>query len=98
MKRRVAVKSRLAKKTPKNRSSKLSASPCDCAKRVDAELAKMGVSLEKSLRMDFETGKGEMAMPFIAVRWKGSPVRGKRLPMLLPSYCPFCGKKVKGQS
>ncbi len=96
----MSVKSKQPKKLtgkPVKKSTDSSSSPCDCAKQVDAELAKMGVSLEKSLRMNFETGKGEMAMPFIAVRWSGKPVRGKRLPTLMPSYCPFCGKKMKGE-
>lgn len=86
-----------SKKQPSKQAKNPAKPPCNCAKQVDAELAKIGVSLEKSLRMNFETGKGEMAMPFIAVRWSGKPIRGKRLPTLVPSYCPFCGQKMKGE-
>ena len=65
---------------------------CKCRDAVDAELKNIGVKLESALQVNFSTGKGSMAGPFLLVKWIDKPKRGKRLPLITCAYCPMCGK------
>lgn len=67
--------------------------PCDCVKQLNQALRESGFELETAFAMNFSTGKGSVDGPFLSVRWKGKPIRGKRLPMLVCNFCPVCGKK-----
>lgn len=73
--------------------AKKATKPCDCVKQLNQALGQSGVELETALAMNFTTGKGTVEGPFLAVRWKDKPIRGKRLPTLVCNFCPVCGKK-----
>ncbi len=73
--------------------AKKASKPCECVKQVNEALDDSGVELETSLAMNFKTGKGSVEGPFLSVRWKDKPIRGKRLPTLVCNFCPVCGKK-----
>lgn len=68
--------------------------PCKCFDLAQVEMEKIGIEYETALQINFSTGKGSMAGPFLSIRWKDKPPRGKRLPLMVCAYCPFCGKKV----
>jgi len=68
-------------------------SKCSCLDQLQKELAKIGVAADTALQMNFKTGRGSVAGPFIAVHWIEKPKRGKRLPTLVCAHCPCCGKK-----
>lgn len=61
---------------------------CDCMKGFNAVLAEKNGRIVKTL---YRRGRVLFAAPTILVE-KIEP-RGKRPPMALPSYCPFCGEK-----
>ncbi len=63
---------------------------CDCIKKVDQELEKQGLTLEKSLSLSRPGGKMTMAL-VLPTKRLNSRSRAKKNP-LLPSFCPFCGE------
>lgn len=66
---------------------------CKCMKEVDEQLKAMGVRLKSVFSIDFIKGTTRHIMPLLAVEWADKPLRGKKLPDVLCSYCPVCGKK-----
>lgn len=70
---------------------------CDCTKKVNKKLEKeMGVRLDE--KMTFSTkpkAKIGTSPPLLQVHWVGTKPRGKSLPIVACTYCPFCGKKYE---
>lgn len=66
---------------------------CKCLASANEQLAEQGMKLETALQINFKTGESSVAGPFMLVRWKDKPKRGKRLPLMVCNYCPMCGKK-----
>lgn len=65
---------------------------CKCVQQLNEQLAERNVVIVQELMFDFKNGKADMSPPLILVRKRDSDKRTK-LPTLLASYCPFCGKK-----
>lgn len=64
---------------------------CDCRTRIDADLKYRNARL--AFGFWFGDGKMELAPPMITLE-KLNP-RGKKPPMLLATFCPFCGTKFE---
>jgi len=66
--------------------------PCDCAEQMNAQLKeKFGAVLKREVMMNFKTGTTRLSQPLLMVERYDE---GKnKLPKVLCSYCPFCGKK-----
>lgn len=67
---------------------------CDgkCLGLAQKSLEKIGIALDRSLSVNFTTGKARMIGPFLKVHWLGKPKRGKSLPSVMPMFCPWCGQ------
>lgn len=62
---------------------------CDCRTHVDADLA--GRNARLAFGFTFSSRKMDISPPLIELE-KINP-RGKKPPILMASYCPFCGKR-----
>lgn len=80
-----ATKKKAAKKMPKR---------CDCAKRVNEQLAPQGLELDDRIVMSFGDGTADAAIesPLVRLRWMNKK-RKKPTPPIFCAYCPFCGRK-----
>ena len=68
---------------------------CKCLAECQKELAKMGVRFETGLSVNFKTGKGTIVGPFLKVEWVDKPKRRTKLPTVMCTYCPTCGRKLE---
>ncbi len=66
---------------------------CKCNATVNEQLIEHGVELDMGFQLNFSTGKANDSGPFITVRWIDKPKRGKSLPIMHCTFCPFCGRK-----
>lgn len=73
------------KKTPKP--------SCTCVTQVNAQLHDKGVRLSGQIAIDFVNRNSGVEWPLLRVEWSDKPVKGKKLPVLTCTFCPFCGKK-----
>lgn len=69
--------------------------PCNCVEQVNKELAELRqAKLSGALVMNFATGKGGVESPLLETQWlPDAKKRGKTLPTIFCTYCPFCGQK-----
>lgn len=72
----------------KKRASKPS---CNCLEQVQEQLKAKGARLETSFGINFATGEITTCGPWLKVVRHGEG--RKKLPNVLCTYCPFCGKK-----
>jgi hypothetical protein len=66
---------------------------CDCHAQMDAKLEPLNGKLAVGFQIT------DMSMPVMLLMHveKINP-RGKKPPLVLPSFCPFCGEKIKRES
>ena len=68
---------------------------CRCVQQVEKKLAEMNVELDIGIQCDPKTGKMSETGPCVVVQWIGGrKPRGKTLPRLVCTYCPFCGRSI----
>lgn len=67
---------------------------CDCVDRMNEAMAARNAAIEIGMLIDYATGKLREAPPAIKV-YKVDPKRRDRLPTLLATFCPFCGRKYE---
>lgn len=77
------------------KARKAKPSPCTCREQVDEELKKLNARLASALQMNFKTHQASMAGPFVAIV-KLDSKKKSRLPDLVCTFCPFCGKRLRG--
>ncbi len=65
---------------------------CKCVDQVNEQLAASNVKIGQGLQINFKTGQSSMSPPQIVLEKINAKVR-KRMPTVLCSFCPFCGKK-----
>ena len=67
---------------------------CKCIRNVNGQLLKDGhnCEIDVPLQMNFDTGKLAPPKCKIALEKRNKKSR-KALPVVIASYCPFCGKK-----
>ena len=68
-----------------------------CVAEVNKELKeKMSVALDTKITFIAKPKvKVAVSPPLLCVHWLGKKPRGKSLPVLACTHCPFCGKKYK---
>lgn len=64
-----------------------------CTEAVNEKLAPMNARITQGLTINFSTGKAGLSGPAVCVEKIDSKKRSK-VPNILCSYCPFCGKKL----
>lgn len=64
---------------------------CDCRKRIDEKLASLNGKLATGFCF---TPRGSAQLTLLMQVEKIKP-RGKKPPHVLPTFCPFCGEKIK---
>lgn len=71
------------------------AKPCNCLELTQKALAEKypNVRLRTELSINFTSGKARVVGPVLEVE-KIDTAKRERLPTILCTYCPFCGKKV----
>lgn len=68
---------------------------CKCAEEVDAQLKPVGFKLTRHMTINFATGQGSRSGPVLQTEKCDKTKRGRRAPVLLCAYCPFCGRKTE---
>lgn len=68
---------------------------CNCRAAVDQNLASRNARV--AVGMFFGNSRIDLAPPMVVLEKIDGNRRGK-LPNLVASYCPFCGKKYEGLS
>jgi hypothetical protein len=63
---------------------------CDCIKDMDAKLADLNGKIAVTIGFGFD---GTSSGPYPTIEVEKINKRGKRPPVALPSYCPFCGER-----
>ena len=66
---------------------------CDCIEQINRQLAERKAEITQRLMLSNDLHDLSISPPVIATRWTGKKPRGKNLPILPASYCPFCGEK-----
>lgn len=66
---------------------------CDCARQVNEKLALENAKLCHGLETNFTTGVVWVSPPYLKVEKKRSLRDGKKLPVVVCTFCPFCGVK-----
>jgi hypothetical protein len=72
--------------------AKTKTADCKCVEDVNAKLAESGCRVTRHMQINFATQMASLSGPCVAVERIGKSKRGK-IPTVLCSYCPFCGKK-----
>jgi len=67
---------------------------CNCMAVVDRELADRGVQIKSGFTIDFDTGEAALVGPYVTVEKLPDAKRMLKLPLVICSYCPFCGEKL----
>lgn len=70
----------------RTKGEEIAASTCDCVAKVNEELRKKGLELDLAF-------SPAGAFPHLAVV-QVNKARPYRPPLVLPSFCPFCGRKL----
>lgn len=68
---------------------------CNCIEQINEQLKSQGAEITQRLMLAQDMGDISVSPPVIETRWIGKKPRGKKLPVLLASYCPFCGEKIE---
>lgn len=67
---------------------------CNCIEQVNKQLEDSNAKVAQYLQVNFKTGEATMSNPMVAVEKKIHSSRTRtKLPSLICSFCPFCGKK-----
>ncbi len=66
---------------------------CKCVEQVNKKLLPSGLKLTQHIQINFLTGKSTMSGPCVEVQKLGKKGSVK-IPAVLCSFCPFCGKAV----
>lgn len=69
---------------------------CECFDKVQKLLAKQGDELAYTLQ--FAGGKYIKPFPIIETQRKNAKRRARSSTRLVPTFCPFCGKKYPQKS
>lgn len=69
------------------------AKKCTCVDQVNAQLKSSGVKLVQHMEFNLKTGKAAMSGPCLEV-CKIDKASRKKLPTVMCSCCPFCGRKL----
>lgn len=67
---------------------------CDCTEKVNKMLAESNTVLDRISMLNIESGRCRESLVIAASRLDNSQKRS-RIKKMLPSYCPFCGEKIK---
>ncbi len=70
---------------------------CDCVTMANKALGDKNAEIEQRTGINFTSGTMYASQPIISTAKLDSKKRGL-LPILLASYCPFCGKKYKTET
>lgn len=83
----------MAKRKPKRTKRTKRMTACDCLEKVNQGLKKEGANTQVTGHVTIDFGKGRATIiPALAVE-KADPKRREKPRAVLPTYCPFCGKK-----
>jgi len=74
--------------------AKKSPVPCKCVDLVNERLKEDGCVLLQHMQIDFSSGKASMSGPCVSVERKVRTRTSKKIPTVLCTFCPFCGKKI----
>lgn len=77
-----------------SRRHALTKSQCECLDQVQAKLEEMGFRLTRSMMVNFDANRASMSPPHLMVERLSGKSR-KRIPTILCTHCPFCGKKYR---
>jgi len=67
---------------------------CNCVEQVNKQLEDSNAKVSQYLQVNFTTGESSMTNPMVALEKKITSSRTRtKLPSLVCTYCPFCGKK-----
>lgn len=69
---------------------------CDCIKRVNAKLAEHNTCLAEVSMVNMKTGKCRQSIQVSTM--KLSRLKKGKPKVMLPTYCPFCGRPHKGRT
>lgn len=67
---------------------------CLCLEQVNKKLKDSNCKVAQGLQVNFKTGAASMSPPFIVTEKIDRKIR-KRMPSVICSFCPFCGKKYE---
>lgn len=70
--------------------------PCNCLELTQKALAEQrpGVHLKTELSINFKTGKCRTIGPLLVVAKDGDAPKRVKLPTIVCTFCPFCGKRL----
>lgn len=67
---------------------------CSCVSKVDKVLAKYNTALTKTSLINMKTGRVRESI-LIATHRRDGRERRSKVKLMLPSFCPFCGKGIR---
>lgn len=75
-------------------AKKKAAKSCSCVEKVNEQLAKFNTRLERPMLLNLTTGESRCGLEIAAA--KVNPKLRGRKKTVLATYCPFCGKYLRG--
>ena len=66
---------------------------CNCVNELNKQLEERKTEIVQRIHFDQKTGDLKLSPPVIATKWVDKKPREKSLPVLIATFCPFCGEK-----
>lgn len=70
-------------------------SGCNCIEQINEHLKERKAEIAQRLMLSNQMSDISVSPPIIATQWIGKKPRGEKLPVIMASYCPFCGEKYE---
>lgn len=68
---------------------------CDCIKQVNEQLKEQGINAVVATEMSFNFTKMKGSVElFLPMRYREKKKKGDKLPSIVCTFCPICGKKI----